>query len=184
VPSLKQRKRADYEAQKTRLELVPEESSPYQAKALQIEGAPYQDQDEDQEQEDTRGVEGELEDSGVKQMRLLLLLYSTGDVEPLTVPELPRLNDAIGAATENDRRLYELLRVRFGLRMADTGMVMPLPLATSELVRERITITKGGASQLIHRFEDAGVIHYAGSLPPLGKGHGTRTFLPGPPSWS
>jgi hypothetical protein len=70
-------------------------------------------------------------------------------------------------------------QMRLLLLLADVGSLTPLPLATSELVRERITVTKGGASQLIHRFERAGVVHYAGSLPALGKGDGTRTFLPG-----
>jgi hypothetical protein len=47
------------------------------------------------------------------------------------------------------------------------------------LVREGIVATKGGASKLIHRFEELGVIWSPGSMPALGKGDGTRLFLPG-----
>jgi hypothetical protein len=180
VPSTKQRRRLEYEeARKGRPKLVPEKPSPYQAKGLQNEGGPYQYQNQYQYENHTRAVGEEIEDGNVSQMRLLLLLYETREIEPFPVFDLPRLKNVIGAPTENDRRLYDLFRLRFGLLLADVGSLTPLPLATSELVRERITVTKGGASQLIHRFERAGVVHYAGSLPALGKGDGTRTFLPG-----
>jgi hypothetical protein len=59
---------------------------------------------------------------------------------------------------------------------------VPLMLATSVLVDEGIVTTKQGASYLLHRFEELGIIHCVGEMPKLGKGKGnaTRTFLPGP----
>ena len=53
-------------------------------------------------------------------------------------------------------------------------------LSLAGAVRERIVATKGGASALIHHFEDVGLMHCAQELAPLGTGRGTRCFLPGP----
>jgi hypothetical protein len=109
-------------------------------------------------------------------MRVLLRLYREGKIEPeeAELPEMPR------KPTRAQRALYELLKLRFGLQAADGRDDQPLMLARSEIVNEGIVTTSEGARYLLHTFEDWGVIHCVGEMPALGKGNGTRLFLPGP----
>jgi hypothetical protein len=77
------------------------------------------------------------------------------------------------------RQLHAFLALCFGLLLAD-GTDGAMMLACSVLVHEGIVTTKQGASYLLHEFELLGIIWSPGSKKPLGKGDGTRVFLPGP----
>lgn len=115
-------------------------------------------------------------------LRTLWRLHAEGAVDPVPIalPPLPWEHPSPAEIA-----LHDLLGVRFGLLVAD-GRSEPLPLATSELVRAGIVATPSGASKLLHRFEDAGIVWSPGALPPLADAegrvppNGTRTFLPGP----
>lgn len=109
-------------------------------------------------------------------MRTLLRLHREGKIErdEVELPPMPR------KPTRAQRALYELLKLRFGLQAADGCDDEPLMLSRSELVKEGIVGTERGASYLLHTFEEWGVIHCVGEMPALGKGNGTRLFLPGP----
>jgi hypothetical protein len=115
-----------------------------------------------------------LVDSEGPHMRQLLKLHAMGllDPEPVDLPSLP-MNPSRAL-----RRLHDLLALRFGLRLAD-GADDALLLSASEVVAAGIVSTKGGASKLLHRAEDLGIVWSPGEMPALGKGNGTRLFLPG-----
>jgi hypothetical protein len=109
-------------------------------------------------------------------MRALLRSHAEGNVkpDPVDVPALPRVG------TRAERALHDLLKLRFGLLLADgRDYDDPLMLSRSELVNAGIVSTLDGARRLLHRFEDWGVIHCVGEMPKQGKGNGTRLFLPG-----
>lgn len=108
-------------------------------------------------------------------LRELLQLHKEGKATPEAI-DLPPLWEN---PTQAESRLYDLLRIRFGLLLRD-GRSEPLMLAVSEVVKEGIVLTDGGASKLIHRFEVEGLIWSPGEMMPQGKGRGTRLFLPGP----
>jgi len=110
-------------------------------------------------------------------MRTLLRLYDEGLLAPEPVAGLGALPPR---ASWGERLAFDMIELRFGLRMAD-GTVEPMPLAASELVNAGIVATPGGASKLLQRFEKLRVIWSPGEMPKLGKGNGTRLFLPGPP---
>ena len=74
---------------------------------------------------------------------------------------------------------FTFLKLGFGLRLAD-GTDMPLPVACSVLVRVQIVGTDSGASYLLRRAEDEGIVWFVEALEPLGKPYGTKTWLPGP----
>jgi hypothetical protein len=109
------------------------------------------------------------------QIRTLVRLHRQGKWDPEPIAGLGPLP---ANPTRAMRALRGLLELRFGLLLAD-GTDVPMMLATSELVAEGIVTTKAGASWLLHRFEELGIIWSPGEMPALGKGNGTRTFLPG-----
>jgi hypothetical protein len=109
-------------------------------------------------------------------MRELLQLHAAGRLDPEPVSGLGELPEH---STRAERALRELLRVRFGLALAD-GTSEPLMVSTSELVAAGIVATRGGASKLLHRFERLGVVWSPGEMEPArGWPRGTRLFLPG-----
>jgi hypothetical protein len=124
---------------------------------------------------ETPDEHGASEERDEPQLRTLLRLHREGKIEPEPVAGLGPLPPGSPLAW---RRAHDMLRVRFGLLLAD-GTAEPMMLATSELVAEGIVTTKPGASWLLHRFEDLGVIWCVDEMPKLGKGNGTRRFLPG-----
>jgi hypothetical protein len=80
-----------------------------------------------------------------------------------------------------ERAAYELIRLCFGLRLAD-GTSEPLPMAGSVLVREGIVRSDRGGRMLLCRFERLGVIWSPGALAPMhqrNRPHGTKLWLPG-----
>src|SRR5687767_10696605 len=105
----------------------------------------------------------------------LLELHRQGRRDPEPIADLGPLPKQ---PTRAERQLHRLLSLWFGLRLAD-GTTDPLMLAVREVVAEGIVDTPGGASKLLHRFEDLGIIWSPGAMDPLGKRDGTRTFLPG-----
>lgn len=107
-------------------------------------------------------------------LRKLFQLHADGLAEPEPVALPPLWSNP----TRAERQLHDLLRVRFGLLVGD-GRSEPLMLATSEIVRENIVFTQTGASKVLHRFEKGHIIWSPGEMPALGKGNGTRLFLPG-----
>ena len=125
------------------------------------------------------GVDVDVVTRGAKiepQMRTLLRLYDEGLLAPEPVAGLGELHPG---ASKGERLAFDLIKLRFGLRMAD-GTTEPMPLAASELVNAGIVATPGGASKLLQRFERLEIIWSPGDMPKLGKGNGTRLFLPGP----
>jgi hypothetical protein len=121
------------------------------------------------------GTGGGNNDESEPQIRELLRLYREQEIAPVPVELGPLAIDALPVDVE----AAAMLQLRFGLRLAD-GTDDLMMCATSELVSEGIVPTKGGASRVLHRLEDTGVIWSPGSMEPLGKGNGTRLFLPGP----
>jgi hypothetical protein len=155
--------------------------------------AGQQEQEQEQRSHSVRGDDGALDvlwsgvgdedenarararSDSVPQLRTLLGLHAAGAVDPEPVADLgPLPPNPTRAMVE----LHALLKLRFGLRLGD-GTDEPMMLATSELVEEGIVRTQSGASKLLHRFEDLGIIWSPGSMPALGRPDGTRMFLPG-----
>jgi hypothetical protein len=138
----------------------------------------HQDQDQDQYPHKGRGEASERakDDPAPNQLDRLLAAHAAGEFHPEAVDGLGPMPDR---PTRHERALHELLGLLFGLRLAN-GTCEPLPLATSVVQRMLGLFDKSGASKLLRRFEDLGIIWSPGALPALGKGNGTRTFLPGP----
>ena len=73
------------------------------------------------------------------------------------------------------------IELRLGLLLHE-GITRALPYARSEAVRAGLVTTPQGASYVLHKLEDAGVIMCVGVMPPSGgMRFGTRRSVP--PGW-
>jgi hypothetical protein len=91
-----------------------------------------------------------------------------------------RLGKLRSNATDAMRAIAGDIELRLGLLLRE-GVTRALPYATSEAVRAGHVATKGGASYALQRLVDEGVIVCVGEMPKLGKGNGTKLFVP--PGW-
>ena len=110
-------------------------------------------------------------------MRELLALQKANKVEPEFVdlgPMPPHATDPMHAIAED-------IQNRLGLMLAD-GTRQPLMYAASEAVKAGHVHTKGGASWALKMLVKSEVILPAGAMPPLGKGNGTKLYVP--PGWA
>lgn len=110
-------------------------------------------------------------------MRQLLRLHTDGRLDPVPVAGLP---DSLPwpNPTRGERAALDLLHVWFGVRMAES-IREPMPFAASVLVDAGVVAHLGSASKLLSRFDEHGVIWCVGEMPKLGKGNGTKMWLPG-----
>jgi hypothetical protein len=93
---------------------------------------------------------------------------------PVRCGELP------GHATPAMRHVARDLELLFGLLLAE-GVTRALIYATSEPVEAGIVTTRGGASYVLGRLEDEGVIVCIGEARKLGRPNGPKLFVP--PGW-
>jgi hypothetical protein len=109
------------------------------------------------------------------ELRLLLAEHAAGILQPVEVVlgELPEDASAGMAAVAEDVRLL------IGLRLA-VDEDRPLPYS-ARFASERLGWSNPSrANRVLRRLCDAGVIVYAGSLPPRGQPHGTATYCAPP----
>lgn len=117
-----------------------------------------------------------MEGRDVPHVRQLLGLHAAGDM----LPEPVRLGPLPARATPAMRSIAAEIELRLGLLLAD-GVTRALQYARSEAVNAGYVGTLRGASYVLHRLEAEGVIVCVGEMPKLGKGNGTRLFVP--PGW-
>jgi hypothetical protein len=106
----------------------------------------------------------------------LLGLWHAGKIAPAPLM-LGRMPDH---ATEPMRLIAEDIALRLGLLLRE-GITRALPYARSEAVKAGHVATLRGASYVLGRLHDENVIVCVGEMPKLGKGNGTKLFVP--PSW-
>ena len=94
-------------------------------------------------------------------------------LDPVDVPlgEMPPWAGSVMRAVAED------MQILMGLRAA-AGDDRPLPYALSMAVSAGAAKDKPAASRAINALVRAGVIDYAGSLPPRGTGSGTKMYRP------
>lgn len=103
----------------------------------------------------------------------LLEKHEAGRLDPAEV----RLGKMPADATLDMRMVAEDMRLLMGLRLA-VGQPEPLPYATPFACERLGWDDPVRASRALRRLCDAGVIHFAGSLPRRGKRDGTKTYEP------
>jgi hypothetical protein len=110
------------------------------------------------------------------QVRALLGLHAAGELEPVPVELGPMPPNATPAM----RAIAADIALRIGLRLAE-GDDRPLPYSRSEAVRAGFVRTEQGASYVLRRLTEAGVIQHVGNLPRRGRPRGTKLYAP--PGW-